>query len=950
MGVAARVCLLLCALIGTVTADVRAAGAADTGSLSGAVLDRTGQPIESAVVTISGQQLPIVRSVETGPNGVYRFEFLIPGAYTIDAARPGVGQVRRAVLVELGRDAALDLVIGLAVDETVTVTTAAPVVNVRSTEAGFNFQADTVNALPIERTYRGLFQLAPGVADNRSPVGPSAGGSRQDNTYLIDGANITNLAFGYLGTEVNELDIAEVNIKRAGISAEFGRTSGTVTNAISRSGSNTLSVIGRIDWLPQSLVSAYRLPGDVLAAGAAPGAFRDALLTSEFGPALGVGGPVVRDQVFFYGSARRFRQTKWDRVNKIAAPLPDEVRTGHEVYGKVSASAAPNHLITVSYRQRPNHVEHSGLSTDTAPTVGLDTDNGSRVATAEWAHFLSPSQSFDVRYLFMREKNEDHPLVDLGYLPPFDPSHLDRMGQFTDPAQANLVVGANQYTSVRDYRRHEWRGTFSQLIDLGRTSHTLKAGAGFEFGEEVLNRTANGWGLLATLAQNGVPALRARYYTGQPPQVGQGRTYALFLQDEAAIARRLSANAGVLLNRDDFSQKVIGSGGCPAVSLSGGAARYESDGDVCHFLRFGFADQVQPRLGAAYQVRPAAGDRLYVNWGRYSNMDQKSTARSLAPARIFQMETIFDTSGNVLSSGPLASTTGKLIDPDIKPIHTNEFLAGYETPLGRSVSVDVFFMSRSTHQMIEDVPSRLNGTAPDSGPFVAANLPCTRFEACQGARAERRYRAATIDLRRRLSGRWMGNVSYTWSRFEGNYDIDYSLTTSSTAIFNTSSFIQDGPGANVQDPNRYGPLFEDRPHVFKVFGSYDLTDRAMVSGYLRVQSGTPWAARGRDWAGASLNFLEPAGSHRNPVWTNLDVLGRYRLPAPGRLHASLELRLLNVFDTQTRLSTDAQQFLDLRKLTAEPYFAPYLQPNPFFGTGNAFAPPRRLHLAAVFSF
>ena len=120
----------------------------------------------------------------------------------------------------------------------------------------------------------------------------------------------------------------------------------------------------------------------------------------------------------------------------------------------------------------------------------------------------------------------------------------------------------------------------------------------------------------------------------------------------------------------------------------------------------------------------------------------------------------------------------------------------------------------------------------------------------------------------------MSDISYTWSRFEGNFDLDYSTV----AVFNTSSFIQDGPGTNVEDPNRFGPLFEDRPHVFKVFTSYAVTSQGDAAGYLRVQSGTPWAARGRDWAGAVLNYLEPAGSHRNPTWTNLDLMARYRLP------------------------------------------------------------------------
>ena len=62
-------------------------------------------------------------------------------------------------------------------------------------------------------------------------------------------------------------------------------------------------------------------------------------------------------------------------------------------------------------------------------------------------------------------------------------------------------------------------------------------------------------------------------------------------------------------------------------------------------------------------------------------MDQKSSGRSLAPSRIFQTQTVFDLSGSVLSSGPLASTTGKMIDPGIKPIYTDEILVGYATPL-----------------------------------------------------------------------------------------------------------------------------------------------------------------------------------------------------------------------------------------------------------------------------
>jgi len=296
----------------------------------------------------------------------------------------------------------------------------------------------------------------------------------------------------------------------------------------------------------------------------------------------------------------------------------------------------------------------------------------------------------------------------------------------------------------------------------------------------------------------------------------------------------------------------------------------------------------------------------------------------------------------VLSSGPLASTTGKQIDPAIDPIYQDEFLVGYATPITARLSAEAFFMYRKMNNFIEDVPSVL----PDTGPYRASNLPCTLTPACQPANAERTYRALTFEVRRQLADKWSATASYTWSRFEGNFDLDYS----GGAVFNTSSFIQDGPGTLVQDPNRFGPLNQDRPNVFKIFGTYQPIDRVTLSAYLRAQSGAPWNARARDWEGAVLNYLEPAGARRNPTWTNLDLMASYRYPLAARAALTLEARLLNVFNNQTTITTDTQEFLDLRTISSPPYFAPYLQPNPYFGIGNAYAPPRRLYLAASVTF
>jgi hypothetical protein len=324
-------------------------------------------------------------------------------------------------------------------------------------------------------------------------------------------------------------------------------------------------------------------------------------------------------------------------------------------------------------------------------------------------------------------------------------------------------------------------------------------------------------------------------------------------------------------------------------------------------------------------------------------MDQKSSGRSLAPRRIYQFEARYNANtGALISDLPRASTTGKQIDPALEPTYNDEWLAGYATPIGNTWSADLFYIYRNTKNFIEDVPSVL----PDSGPYAAANLPCSLYLSCQGAEAKRKYQAATVEVNRRMANRWALNASYTWSKFEGNFDLDYS----SVGVFNTSSFIQDGPGTNVQEEFRYGPLRQDRPHLVKVFATVVPISNLTLGGYLRIQSGTPWNARARDWEGAVLNYLEPAGANRNPTWTNFDLLTSYRFRLGDRSSLTVEARVFNVFNTETTLSVDAQKYLDLNTISQPPYFAPYTQPNPLFATPNSYATPRRLVLGATFNF
>jgi Carboxypeptidase regulatory-like domain len=894
--------------------------AQQTGSVSGVVLDQTGGVIQGATVRVAGDLLPAGRTVQSDVNGMYRFPLLQPGQYIVTVEKTGLGKTSRTVEVAIDRDTQLDLTIGITTSEALTVVATTPVVDVRSTEVNFNYKASEIEALPLQKNYSGLFQLIPGVADNNS-FAPSGGASRQDNKYLIDGVDITNPGFGYLSTEVNGLDIAEFQVKRGAITAEFGRATGFVTNAVSRSGTNTFHGIGNVELRPRSFSAdenTLNTAGEIVKI--------DNTISRHF-ESGSLGGPLVKDRLFFYGSAM-WSQIDYSDQSNALGPLPDKTVKTPEFFGKLTGSPTPTMSINGGFRYRPSDCEFCGIGRTQAASTGQNTESDAKVATVTWNWFLSSRFIVDARYIHMEENATNLPLSDLGFKPTFNVNDLENMGQYSDPTGPFTVTRGvwNLRSEKVNYNRDEFRATFSNFFDLGTTNHELKTGFGFEQGSETLERKSNGWGLL-TIVSSG-SQVQANYYPEQPAQVSPGRTYSLFVQDNITLGSRLVVNAGVLVNRDEFSQEI-------------------QDQAKNTFLTFGFGDEIQPRLGVNYQLRKAAGDKAYANWGRYYAMDQKSSARSLAPSRLFTNDALFNrTTGAFISDIPRASTTGKTIDPGLKPTYTDEWLVGYSTPLRDQWGLDVFYINRESFDFIEDIPASL----PATGPFHAAQL----------VGAERKYRSFTVELSRRLANNWSMSTSYSWSRLEGNFDLDYS----SGAVFNTSSAIQDGPGEFVQDRYRNGPLAQDRPHVFKVFASYmpPMVPNLTLGGYLRAQSGATWAARGIDWDGGFRRYLEPAGSHRVESWTNLDLLAAYRIPVGGRTKISVEGRVLNLFGNLTTLNVDQQQYRDTRIRPAVSAFAvcgtDYAcatdlfsaaqttnQPNSRFGQGSEWAPPRRFLLS-----
>ncbi len=940
MRLISRIRFALAVLLLTATA---AAFAGETGSISGVVKDSTGLAVPGASVKITGAQAP--RDTVTNAGGAFKFSIVLPGDYVVAAELKGLGSASQKVHVFVDNDAQLALTLVTTAKAEVVVTGAVTEIDKKASEVNFNYTDNVLKDLPLTRTYEGIMKIVPGAAADTAGLAQISisGGTRQDNKFLLDGVNITNPAYGWLGADTNQLDITDFNVKKAGITAEFGRTSGAMINAVTKSGTNEIAGAALVNISPSSFQSNNR--------------FATTQDTSTYNGAANLGFPIMKDVLFGYVSGAYYDTTVSGQsatISNVTTTQADSKSHSGDYFGKLTAFIGTPLLLNAGFRALPAKATDQFGSIYDAPTAAYGSDTTQYVGnfTADW--FASKDTVVEAKYIYY---TEDRPVFQgQTLIPPFqpltiDPKNLGAYGAFSDQARNGGNSGVYEFADSSDkFKRNEIKATFSQYFDIGSTQHQFKIGGGYEDASNDSARVTNGWGAWSTgqlcpttVCGTGTayPAVRARYYTSQPTQFSKARTYSAFIQDTMTI-KNVTVYVGVLANRDDFAQVCMPGNIC---SQSPTAPPITTETRF-NFMTFDWSQQIQPRLGITWNTNMIQGDKLYSTYGEYAGMDQKSTSRSFAPYRIRQDEAFFCTVttgcgstpyGGYLGSQYRGASAGKFIPDDLKPPYYQEFVVGYSAAATKDVTFDVYYQYRNLKNAFEDTPIDPNAF---SGAFQAKNFPDAR----------RKYSAVTLDVSKRYADRWYADANITVSKLSGNWDEDYG-----TALFNTSSSLEDGPGWNSADPNRYGLLGQDRPIILKVMGTYDLPFGLTAGGFLRLQSGTPWQATGKEPTSTSgtSRYLEPAGSERLPTWTNVDLLLAYTFKPSGNLGIRLEARVNNVFDSQTVLSVNSLKYLDsyvpgVPAANLGPQGTS--QPNPLYGTPTSWATPRRFVLTARVDF
>ena len=231
----------LCSLVLTAVLAGAAPLAAQntTGSVSGRISDSGGLPVPGATITVESPNLQGVRTTVSSANGDYIFPHLPPGPYTITVELSGFASVKQARDVAVSQPVEVNVTLRPAsVTEVVNVTARSDAFT-NTVQASTNIQQDLLSTLPTARTLLSAVNLAPAVhatgPDNAISI---AGAMSYENVFTLNGVQIQDNLRGTPFTLFIEDAIQETTVTTSGISAEYGRFTGGVVNAVTKSGGN----------------------------------------------------------------------------------------------------------------------------------------------------------------------------------------------------------------------------------------------------------------------------------------------------------------------------------------------------------------------------------------------------------------------------------------------------------------------------------------------------------------------------------------------------------------------------------------------------------------------------------------------------------------------------------------------------------------------------------------
>jgi Carboxypeptidase regulatory-like domain/TonB-dependent Receptor Plug Domain/TonB dependent receptor len=310
---------LFLGILSSIPADAQVAGA----TLSGTITDSSGGVVPGARVIIKNVATGVTTEVTTNSDGFYNAANLLPGEYSVTVSSKGYTiEERTGISLTVGAQQVFDLTLRVgSTKEVLVVTAEAPSIQLNSSDISAVVNETTVRELPLNgRSWTDLAELQPGVNAIHTQPDFSAGTDRgnrgfgqqltisgarpQQNNYRLDGVSLNDYANGapgsVLGGNLGVDAIQEFSVLTSNYSAEYGKTSGGVVNAITRSGTNQIH--GSVyEFLRNNKLDARNYFDD-------PTKGTPPFKRNQFGGAIG--GPILKDHTFFFADYEGIRQSK----------------------------------------------------------------------------------------------------------------------------------------------------------------------------------------------------------------------------------------------------------------------------------------------------------------------------------------------------------------------------------------------------------------------------------------------------------------------------------------------------------------------------------------------------------------------------------------------------------------------------------------------------------------
>ena len=449
-----RLAAVLTVAVGLCTAPSRAAAQAVSGTLLGNITDSSGAAVPGATITATEVETNISRTTVTNEAGYYIFTSLLNGRYSVSAELQGFKKVvRQNVKVDVNTTIRVDMLLEVgSVSESVTVAVETPVLQTDRTDTGRILESKLVSEMPLtfNRNFQSLLITVPGATrpsrqhsaffNSQDSLAVEVNGQpRLANNTLIEGLD-NNHKTGLLQVIIPAADALEtVSVSTSNYDAEFGRSGGAITNVTLKSGTNTLKgsvfAFGNTD---------ATIASDYFTHLKAP--------TKFFNSGFTLGGPIVRNRLFFFGD---YQRTIDNSGYVVRATVPTvrmrngdfgEVSTG--IYDPLTGAANGSGRVAFANNQIPQSrispISRALLAFIPAPNIAgapLGQSNYQQAQTREKTtdgfdvkinHTLNQRDQMSYRTSFMR------PVV-------FDPGLY---GQYGGPANGGFAgTGTNTSTS-----------------------------------------------------------------------------------------------------------------------------------------------------------------------------------------------------------------------------------------------------------------------------------------------------------------------------------------------------------------------------------------------------------------------------------------------------------------------------------------------------------------------